>query len=53
MEFLIDDLNCTNLVDRGLMKLTVTAAAVKTDWTYVSSVTEKTYTTSVKNTLTI
>lgn len=53
LEFLIDDLNFTNLVDRGFMKLTVTAASVKTDWTYVSSVTEKTYTTSVKNTLTI
>ncbi|MCH2034987.1 MAG: alkaline phosphatase D family protein [Tenacibaculum sp.] len=53
LEFLIDDLNFTNLVDRGFMKLTVTAGAVKTDWTYVSSVTEKTYTTSVKNTLTI
>ncbi len=53
LEFLIDDLNFTNLVDRGFMKLTVTAGSVKTDWTYVSSVTEKTYTTSVKNTLTI
>ena len=53
LEFLIDDLNFTNLVDRGFMKLTVNAASIKTDWVYVSSVTDKTYTSSVKNTLTI
>ena len=53
LEFLIDDLNYTNLVDRGFMKLTVNTASIKTDWVYVSSVTDKTYTTSVKNTLTI
>ena len=51
--FLIDDLNTANLVDRGFMKLTVNASSVKTDWTYVSSVTEENFTTTLKNTLTV
>jgi alkaline phosphatase D len=53
LELLIEDLNFTNLVDRGFMKLTVTAGSIKTDWVYVSSVTDKSYVTSVKKTLTI
>ncbi len=53
LQLLIDDLNFANLVDRGFMKLTVTSGAVKTDWTYVDTVTETTFSTSVKNTLTL
>ncbi|WP_299678966.1 alkaline phosphatase [uncultured Tenacibaculum sp.] len=53
LELLIDDLNFSNLVDRGFMKLTVTTGSVKTDWNYVDTVTETTYTTSIKNTLTL
>ncbi len=53
LELLIDDLNFANLVDRGFMKLTVTSGAVKTDWIYVDTVTETTFSTSIKNTLTL
>ncbi|TCI93539.1 alkaline phosphatase D family protein [Tenacibaculum sp. M341] len=53
LKLLIDDLKFSNLSDRGYMKLTVNAGAVKTDWNYVDTITEKTFTTTTKNTLTI
>ncbi|WP_075342410.1 alkaline phosphatase D family protein [Tenacibaculum agarivorans] len=53
LQLLIDDLNFANLVDRGFMKLTVTAGAVKTDWTYVDTITDTNFSVVVKNTLTV
>jgi len=53
LQLLIDDLNFANLVDRGFMKLTVTAGAVKTDWTYVDTITDTNFSVAVKNTLTV
>ncbi len=53
LELLIDDLKHANLADRGFMKLTINTNAVTTDWNYVNTVTEKTFSLSTKKTLTI
>lgn len=40
---LIENLRYTNLADRGFLKITFTHDAVTADWTYVSSIKERTY----------
>ncbi|WP_425657293.1 alkaline phosphatase D family protein [Tenacibaculum ascidiaceicola] len=50
---LIDDLQYGNLSQRGYMKLTVTAAGIQTDWNFVDTVTNKTYSNSIGKTVTL
>ncbi|MDX8553851.1 alkaline phosphatase D family protein [Tenacibaculum sp. 1B UA] len=50
---LIDDLQYSNFSQRGYMKLTVTAAGIQTDWNYVDTVTNKTYSNSIGKTVTL
>lgn len=50
---LIDDLQYGNLSQRGYMKLTVTAAGIQTDWNFVDTVTNKTYSNSIGKTITL
>ena len=41
---LIDELNYTNLNQRGYLKVSFTAQQVQADWIFVNSIKEKTYT---------
>lgn len=50
---LIDDLQYSNFSQRGYMKLTATAAGIQTDWNYVDTVTNKTYSNSIGKTVTL
>ncbi|REH56728.1 alkaline phosphatase D [Tenacibaculum gallaicum] len=50
---LIDDLQYSNFSQRGYMKLTVTAAGIQTDWNFVDTVTNKTYSNSIGKTVTL
>ncbi|MFD0992532.1 alkaline phosphatase D family protein [Tenacibaculum geojense] len=53
LQVLINDLEYLNASERGYMKLTVNAGEIKTDWYYVDSVTETTFSTQLKNSITI
>lgn len=53
LQILINDLQYLNASERGYMKLTVNAGEIKTDWYYVDSVTETTFSTQLKNSITI
>lgn len=50
---LIDDLNYVDTVQRGYMQLTVSAAEVKGEFVYVSTIKSKTYTSAVGKTVTV
>ncbi|WP_417800114.1 alkaline phosphatase D family protein [Tenacibaculum sp.] len=50
---LIDDLQYSNFSQRGYMKLRVTAAGIQTDWNFVDTVTNKTYSNSIGKTVTL
>lgn len=50
---LIDDLQYSNFSQRGYMKLTVTAAGIQTDWNFIDTVTNKTYSNSIGKTVTL
>ena len=50
---LIDDVNYCDTTQRGYLLMTVTAAAVKADYVYVSSVKQPTYTATVGRSITV
>ena len=50
---LIDDLNYVDTVQRGYMQLTVSAAEIKGEFVYVSTIKSKTYTSAVGKTVTV
>lgn len=50
---LVDDLNYSDTIRRGYLLMTVTAAAVKGEYVYMSTVTSKTYTPTVGKTITV
>lgn len=50
---LIDDVNYCDTTQRGYLQMTVTAAAVKAEYVFVSSVKQPTYTAAVGKTITV
>ena len=50
---LIDDVNYCDTTQRGYLQMTVTAAAVKAEYVFVSSVKQLTYTAAVGKTITV
>ena len=50
---LVDDLNYADTIRRGYLVMTVTAASVKGEYVYVSTVKSKTYAASVGKTITV
>ncbi|MEI8170855.1 MAG: alkaline phosphatase D family protein [Rhodoferax sp.] len=50
---LVDDLNYSNTTQRGYLLMTVTAAAVKGEYVFMSTVTSKTYTPTIGKTITV
>ena len=50
---LIDDVNYCDTTQRGYLQMTVTAAAVKAEYVFVSSVKQPTYTAAVGKTVTV
>ena len=53
LQLLIDDLNYSNFSQRGFMKVIVTAANVTSEWNFVDTVTDKNFTITTGNSLSI